>query len=76
MAAQIKQDCIGNYVHLKGTTLSFYHKDSGKLFKIVDCLNKQSAKEEFQRVTNVHKPHEKRRHHQAKVWYAQLIIQC
>ena len=73
--SRIKEDCLGNYVHLEGTTLSFYKKENGKLFKTVDCITKESAKKEFKRVTHVYKPHAKMRHHQARVYYAQLIIQ-
>lgn len=76
MATRIKQDFLGNYVRMNGTRLSIYHKDSGKLFKIIDCITKKSAAEEFKRLTFGQVKHNRMRHPQARVFYAQLIIQC
>lgn len=76
MATLVKQDFLGNYLHLNGTRIAHYHKESGKLFRITDCITRQSAKEEFKRLTTVHNRPKPVVHQQARVYYAQLIIQC
>lgn len=74
--AQIKQDFLGNFVHLKNTKISFYHKNNGKLFKTITYLSRKNALEEFRRFTYKPRKDNKIQHPQARAYYAQLIIQC
>lgn len=73
-----KQNINGDTLVLNKCTISYYHKESGELFKVVSYPNEGSAKREFNRETNSYRGCGKNvymKHPQARIYYGQLIIQ-
>ena len=73
-----KQNINGDTLVLNEYTILYYHKDSGKLFKIVSFRDNETAKREFNRETNSYRGCGKNiymKHPQARIYYGQLIIQ-
>lgn len=71
-----KNDYQGNKVVLNGKKLYFYNQED-KLFKITEHLSEESARQEFNNITNSYRgcgENKWRKRACATVYYGQLII--